>query len=400
MKSRTGQGPLKDLVVLDLTRVLAGPFGTMTLADMGARVIKVEHPQGGDDSRSFAPFVKDESAYFMSLNRGKESITLNLKHSEGKRILKELIPKVDVLVENFKPGTMKKLGLDYPELAKINPRLIYAASSGFGQTGPYSHLPAYDLIIQGMAGLQSITGPDAHHPTKVGSSMADILAGMFTVIGILAALRHRDATGEGQLVDVAMLDCVVATLENAVARYEVTGKVPHPMGNDHPSIAPFATFESADGFINIAAGNDVIWERFCETLGAPELARDSRYTTNGDRVARWAALKEQLAPYFRHRTTEEWITLFREARVPCGPINTIDKVVEDPQIQAREMILSVDHPTAGTLRIPGIPVKLSATPGAVRGAAPLLGEHQERVLQELLGMDSKDVQALREEGVF
>ena len=257
-------GPLEGLVVIDMTRVLAGPFCTMMLADMGAEVIKVERPSTGDDSRAFGPFVKGESAYFMSVNRGKKSVTVDLKAPEGKALLLDLVRKADVLVENFKPGVMKKLGLDYATLREVNPRLVYAASTGFGQSGPYSARPAYDLVIQAMGGVMSITGPDADHPTKVGSSVSDIFAGVFTCIGILAALNHRHRTGQGQMVDVAMLDCMVAILENAVARYAASGQSPAPIGNRHPSIAPFSTLKASDGMLAIACGNDALFQRFCE----------------------------------------------------------------------------------------------------------------------------------------
>jgi len=392
--------PLEGLVVLDLTRVLAGPFAGMMLADMGARVIKVENPQGGDDARAYTPFQNGESAYFMSLNRGKESVTLNLKHPEGKRILKELAARADILVENYKPGTMKKLGLDYDVLSRVNPRLIYAASSGFGQTGPYSDRPAYDLIVQGMGGLQSITGTDPKHPLKVGSSMADILAGIFAVTGVLAALHHRDLTGRGQMVDVAMLDCLVATLENAVARYETSGVAPEPIGNDHPSICPFATFESADGFINIAAGNDVLWARLCEVLGIPETAADPRFLTNRDRIENWPALKAILNAQTQGKTTAQWMEALMAVQVPCGPINTIDKVVSDPQVLAREMIVPVDHPVAGKLKMPGVPIKFSETPASIAGPAPLLGEHVGAIYGGLLGMSEEEIRKLREEGAI
>ena len=295
---------------------------------------------------------------------------------------------------------MKKLGLDYDVLSRVNPRLIYAASSGFGQTGPYSDRPAYDLIVQGMGGLQSITGTDPKHPLKVGSSMADILAGIFAVTGILAALHHRDLTGRGQMVDVAMLDCLVATLENAVARYETSGEAPGPIGNDHPSICPFATFESADGFINIAAGNDVLWTRLCEVLGTPETASDPRFLSNADRIHHWPALKAILNERTKTRRTDEWMEALMAVQVPCGPINTIDKVVSDPQVLAREMIVPVTHPVAGELKMPGVPIKFSETPASISGPAPLLGEHVSLIYGGLLGMLDREIERLREAGAI
>ena len=302
--------PLEGLVVLDMTRVLAGPFASMMFADLGAEVIKIERPEGGDDTRAYPPFQKGESAYFMSLNRGKRSVTLNLKHPRGKEILKELAKKSDILIENFKPGTMDKLGLGYEDLRKVNPRLIYAASSGFGQTGPYSSRPAYDLIIQGMGGMMSVTGPDEHTPTKVGSSVADIFAGLFTAIGILSAVNARNRTGRGQLVDVAMLDCMVAVLENAVARYLVSGEIPHPIGNRHPSIAPFTTLATSDGAMNIAVGNGDIWKRMCAVLGMEEYVNDPRFADNPSRVEHFQALKEILEERTTKKTSDHWLAEF------------------------------------------------------------------------------------------
>ncbi|PKL02041.1 MAG: carnitine dehydratase, partial [Synergistetes bacterium HGW-Synergistetes-2] len=322
--------PLEGLVVLDMTRVLAGPFAAMMFADMGADVIKIERPDGGDDTRAYPPFQAGESAYFMSLNRGKKSVTLNLKHEKGKEILKSLARKCDILIENFKPGTMEKLGLGYEDLRKVNPRLIYAASSGFGQTGPYSSRPAYDLIIQGMGGMMSVTGPDEHTPTKVGSSVADIFAGLFTTIGVLAAVNSRMKTGKGQLVDVAMLDCMVAVLENAVSRYLVNGEIPRPIGNRHPSISPFTTLATADGAMNIAVGNDEIWRRLCGVLGMEEFEKDPRFADNPGRVANFAALKEILEERTAKNTTEHWLVVFDKVNVPSGPINDIADVVHDP----------------------------------------------------------------------
>ncbi|MBL3539367.1 CoA transferase, partial [Aminivibrio sp.] len=322
--------PLEGLVVLDMTRVLAGPFAAMMFADLGAEVIKIERPDGGDDTRAYPPFQKGESAYFMSLNRGKKSVTLNLKHEKGKEILKSLARKSDILIENFKPGTMDKLGLGYEDLRKVNPRLIYAASSGFGQTGPYSSRPAYDLIIQGMGGMMSVTGPDEHTPTKVGSSVADIFAGLFTVIGVLSAVNARNRTGRGQLVDVAMLDCMVAVLENAVSRYLVSGEIPRPIGNRHPSISPFTTLATSDGAMNIAVGNDEIWKRMCAVLGMEEYVNDPRFVDNPARVENFHALKEILEERTMKNTSEHWLAEFEKAHVPSGPINDIAHVVNDP----------------------------------------------------------------------
>lgn len=391
---------LEDLVVLDFSRVLAGPFCTMMLCDLGATVIKVERPGSGDDSRTYTPFVKGESAYFMSINRGKKSITLDLKHPKGKEVAVELAKRSDVLVENFKPGVMDSLGLGYEALKEINPRLVYASISGFGYTGPYSERPAYDLIIQGMGGIMSITGPDEHHPTKVGSSIADIFAGLFSAIGILSALHNRELTGRGQWVDVAMLDAMVAVLENAVSRYLATGNVPKPIGNRHPSIAPFCSVETADGFINIACGNDELWRRFCRIVGLDRLADDPRFLTNADRVKNFSELEPLINEATRKRASAELLKLLEEAKVPCGPINDIALVVKDPQVAAREMLVEVLHPVAGALKLPGVPIKLSDTPASIAGPAPLLGQHTEEVLSGMLGMGRGEIEKLKEEGAI
>ena len=391
---------LEGIRVLDFTRVLAGPFCTMVLGDLGAEVLKVEKPSTGDDSRSFGPYEGGESAYFMSINRNKKSMTLNLKDPESVKLIKEMIPHFDVLVENFRPGVMKKLGLSYEELSEINPKLVYASSCGFGQTGPYSSLPAYDLILQGMGGIMSITGMDAEHPTKVGSSIADIFAGVFCAIGILAALRHREKTGKGQQVDISMLDCQVAILENAIARYFVNGESPEPMGNRHPSISPFATFHTSDGFLNIAVGNDAIWERFCGLIGRDELAEDPRFVSNESRNNNFDELKGILDGIIAEDSTDSWIERLREAKVPCGPINNIGHVVNDPQVLYREMIVDVDHPTVGSTKIPGSPIKMSETSGTVYKAAPVLGEDLMEVLSSLLGKSESEIEKLKNKGIF
>jgi len=378
-------GPLEGLKVLDLTRVLAGPYCTMILADLGADVIKVEMPVTGDDSRHFGPYQKGESAYFMSLNRNKRSIVLDLKSPEGKATLKALLMKMDVVVENFRPGTMEKLGFGYEDIKTYHPSIIYAAASGFGHTGPYSDRPAYDGVVQAMGGIMSITGQVGGEPTRVGPSVGDINAGMFTAIGILAALNHRHKTGEGQKVDVAMLDCQVAILENAIARYVVTGEVPKPAGNKHASIVPFEPFETADGEIMIAAGNDNLWRTFCKVSGLEALASDPRFDTNPNRLENYENLRPLVATAVREKTTAQWQSILDQAGVPNGPINTVDKVIENEQVLARDMIIEVEHPVAGKLKMPGIPVKLSATPGAILSPAPTLGQHTDEVLKEFLG---------------
>ena len=392
-------GALSDIKVLDLTRVLAGPYATMVLADLGAEIIKIEQPEKGDDSRAYGPYKNGESAYFMSLNRNKESITLNLKTPEGKEILKELVKKVDVLVENFRPGTMEKLGLGYEVLKEINPRLIYASSTGYGQTGPYSQRPAYDAVVQAMGGIMSITGQADGVPTRVGTSIGDIAAGLFCAIGILAALQERARSGLGQMVDVAMLDCQVAILENAISRFEFTGEIPRPIGNRHPSIVPFETFNTLSDPIMVAAGNDRLWATLCELMEL-EIACDPRYATNPQRNEHYAELRPILAEKFMTKTAEEWQPMFDKAGIPSGPINTVDKVVKNEQVVAREMILEVEHPVAGTTRVPGIPIKLSRTPGEIRMAAPVLGADTEKLLNQYLGLTSDQVAELREKQVI
>ncbi len=391
---------LDGLRVLDLSRVLAGPFTGMLLADLGADVIKIEVPGRGDDARSFPPHVQGESAYFMSLNRNKRSLTLNLKAEAGKALFLKLVAKADILVENFRPGTMSKLGLGYETLQEVNPRLIYAAVSGFGHSGPYSQRPAYDAIVQAMGGIMSITGQKGGEPTRVGSSIGDITAALFAAVGILAAVVKRQETGRGQMVDVSMLDSQVAILENAIARYTVTGEVPGPIGNRHPSIIPFETFATADGQIMVAAGNDVLWGKLCQAIGEEALAADPRFATNPLRSKNYDALRPYLATAFHQKTTTAWRDVLDAAGVPNGPINSVDKVLEDPQVLAREMIVHVNHPKAGETAVPGIPIKLSDTPGTIHSPAPLLGQHTEEILWEWLGLSAAEIADLNAQGVF
>lgn len=389
---------LKGLKVLDLTRVLAGPFATMILADMGADVIKIEMPKTGDDSRAFGPYIGGESAYFMSINRNKRSITMNLKSEDSKEIFLEMVKNADVVVENYRPGTMEKLGLGYDVLKEVNPKIIYAASSGFGHTGPYAKRAAYDAVVQAMGGIMSITGEKGGKPTKVGSSISDIIAGLYTAIGVLAALEYRNRTGKGQKVDVAMLDTQLSILENAVARYVASGESPGPLGNRHPSIIPFEDFETKDGSIMIAAGNDNLFASLCRTLGVEELIEDERFKTNPLRGENYDDLRPLLAEPFKTKTTDEWLELLNEAGVPCGPINDIEGVVNDPQIQAREMVVSVKHPTAGEMSMPGVPIKMSETQGSVRTPAPILGQHTDEILKQELNLTDEEIEKLKEDG--
>ena len=393
-------GPLEGIKVLDLTRVLAGPYATMILSDLGADVIKIEQPEIGDESRNFGPFKNGFSLYFMSVNRGKRSITLDLKTDRGKDIFKQLVKQSDILVENFRPGTMKKLGLDYETLAAEHPALIYAACSGFGQTGPFAEKGAYDMIIQGMGGIISITGEPDGPPVRVGTSISDITAALFTTIGILSALHNRNSTGKGQLVDVAMLDSLVAVLENAIVRYFATDEIPQPLGSRHPAITPFEAFESADGHIIIAIGNDTLWAKFCEHVDQKNLISDPRFRTNVERTANHSELFPILSEIMRQRTTDEWIDALENIGVPCGPINTIDKVVNHPQVQARDMIAHVIHQMTGAVEVPGLPIKLSDTPGDVDIPAPNLGEHTVEILTDVLKMSTDEVKQLKQERII
>ena len=382
---------LEGLRVLDLSRVLAGPFSTMVLGDLGAEIIKIEQPGVGDDSRAFGPFIGEESSYFMSLNRGKKSITLILKVDADRAVFIDLVKESDIVVENYRPGTMAKLGFEYEDLKKVNPRIIYAAISGFGHSGPYSTRPAYDMIVQAMGGIMSITGEPGQAPVRVGSSIGDITAGIFGTVGILAAVEARHTTGEGQKVDVAMLDCQVAILENAIARYLVNGEVPVPLGSRHPSITPFQAFPTKDYYVIMSAGNDALWAKLCNVMGTPELINDPKFATNRDRNDNVVELSEIISKISVTKTTAEWMDVLEKGGLPVGPINTVDKVVHDPQIEARNMIVEVEHPVAGKMKFAGNPIKLSATPGEVTVPAPTLGQHTDEILKDLLGWSEDQI---------
>jgi formyl-CoA transferase len=392
-------GALKGLRILDLTRVLAGPFATMMLADLGAEVIKIEQPGRGDDTRHFAPFCNGESAYYMNLNRNKLGVTLDLK--KGRDTFIELVKTADVVVENYRPGTMDKLGLGYDVLKQVNPRLVYAAVSGFGDTGPYRLRPGYDIIAQAMGGLMSTTGWPGGEPTRSGTAMADVLAGLSVTIGILSALRHRDATGEGQKVDVALVDSVVASLEIITQIFLTEGRVPERIGNRYESCYPYDSFAARDGSVVIAAANDKLWRLVCQTLGEPALADDQRFDTNAKRVQRHADIKPLVEAWTRTHTVDEIVERMLAAGVPASPIITIDKLVSDPHIAgAREMFVDIDHPKAGRTRLTGGHIKLSATPPRLLTPAPQLGQHNERVYGEMLGMGSTHIDALRRDSVI
>lgn len=379
--------PLQDVVILDLTRVLAGPYCTMILADLGAEVIKVERPEVGDDSREFGPFINGKSAYFISLNRGKKSIVLDLKEENDKIIFLELVKQVDVLTENFRPGTMEKLGFGYEELKKVNPRLIYAATSGFGHTGPDSQKAAYDMIVQAAGGIMSITGEPGGKPTRVGASIGDITAGLFTVIGIVAALYQRNESGEGQKIDVSMLDSQVAILENAIARYITTGAAPKPLGARHPSITPFEPFQASDGvWVIVAIGNDALWSKFCKTVGREDLISHPDYVTNLKRTENYEKIKPLMDEIISTKTSIEWMEILDKAGIPVGPINTVDKLFSHPQVAARHMLVEVEDEVAGKVKMAGNPIKMTNLEDElVRKSAPQLGEHTDEILRRFLG---------------
>ncbi len=379
--------PLSSIKVLDMTRVLAGPYCTMMLANMGAEIIKCEMPKTGDDSRAYGPHKNGESAYFLSVNRGKKSIVIDMKSDEGKAVFKTLITQVDVIAENFKPGTMEKLGFGYDVLKEINPKLIYCAMSGFGHTGPYSKRPAYDMIVQGMGGILSVTGEKGKEPVRVGVSIGDIVAGMYGAYGTLAALYQREQTGVGQKVDIAMFDCQLSILENAIAKTGMTGEAPGPLGLKHPSITPFEAYRTKDSRIIIAAGNDKLFRMFCEVTDNLHLADDERYSTNPERNKRLDEVTELFQEKMILKTTDEWMKICVEKGIPAGPINTIDKLFSDPQIEERNMLVEVHQPNLGKIKVAGNPVKLSTVnkeDELPKGHAPALGEHTEQILTQML----------------
>jgi len=395
--------PLHNIRILDITRALAGPYCTMMLGDLGADVIKVERPVSGDESRGWGPpFVgkpygpyPGESAYFIAANRNKRSLTVNIQSAEGQEIIRQLAGISDVLVENYRTGDLDKLGLGYSDLHRLHPKLIYCSISGYGRTGPYAERPGYDAIIQAEGGMMSITGPVDGPPSRVGIPIIDITSGMFAATAILAALHARDLTGEGQQVDISLFDSHIALLANAASNYLVGGEPPRRLGNAHPNIAPYEAFSARDGWFILGAANERQWELLCDMLGRPDLKTDSRFVSNGVRVANREALVDELNKIFSQRDAAEWLEKLMQAGLPCGPINSLPQVFAHPQAQAREMTLESDHPTAGAVRMTGFPYKLSKTPAEVHAPPPLLGEHTEEVLTSLLDYSPEDVASLR-----
>lgn len=386
--------PLEGILVVDLSRVLAGPYCTMMLGDLGAEVIKIESPEGDDTRQWGPPYIGGESAYYLCANRNKKSIILNLKSEGAKRVLLDLVRRADILVENFRVGTMQKMGLDYQRLRDVNPRLIYSAISGYGQTGPYSNRAGYDFIAQAEGGLMSITGESDGQPMKVGVAIVDITAGLFAATAILAALHEREKSGEGQYIDVALLDSQVAWLANVASNYLISGQRPKRYGNAHANIVPYETFKTQDGYIAIGVGNDRQWQRFCEVLGKSEWAADARFITNSKRVENRTTLIPMINAVTLTQDRAQWCRLLQEAGVPCGPINSIDQVFSDAQVLHREMKVEIPHPTAGKVQLVGLPYKLSRTPAAITRHPPLLGEHTETVLKDLLGYSATVIAGL------
>ncbi|MCK4642472.1 CoA transferase [bacterium] len=400
MKKKKAKAPFEGLRVLDLSRVLAGPYATMMLAEMGAEIIKIEMPVTGDDSRHFGPFINGKSGYFSSINRGKKSITLNLKKEEGLQVFRELLKTADIVVENYRPGTTKKLGIDFEALKKIKKDIIYAACSGFGHSGPLSTFPAYDMIVQAMGGIMSITGEAGGQPVRVGTSVGDITAALFTVNGISAALYHREKTGEGAFIDVAMLDSQVAILENAIVRYVTSGESPTPLGTRHPSITPFQGFTTKDSYIIIAAGNDRLWEALCRALKREELLDSDDYKTNDLRTENHDKLIPELEKTILSKTTQEWMDILSDAKVPSSPINDVSGVFANPQVKARNMLVSTRDSKGKDLPMAGNPVKMNILEDkSTRVPAPDLGENTEEILKSI-GYDDKKIKTLKEHGVI
>jgi formyl-CoA transferase len=394
-------GPLSGIRVLDLSRILAGPYSTMILGDLGAEIIKIEQPGTGDGSRQWGPpWVGTESAYYLSINRNKKSVTLNLQSDLGREILLELIKMSDVLIENFRVGTMESWGFGYSKVSEINPSLIYCSISGYGQNGPYRDRPGYDFITQAQGGIMSICGPVEGPPIKVGVAIVDITAGLYASIAILAALQERQRSSEGQYIDLALLDTQVSWLANVASNYLVSDEIPVRYGNAHPNIVPYEAVKARDQWFAIAVGTDFQFKRLCAVIGKEALADDPRFNTNPKRVQNRNALMSILAEVFEERNVSDWLEKLVKAKIPCAPINSIDQVFKDPQVVKREMVVEIDHPLVKPLKLVGSPLKLSRTPVNIKTPPPLLGEHTEEVLSTLLGYDHDQLKTLRTKGVI
>lgn len=396
------KGPLQGIRVLDVSRILSGPFCSMLLSDLGAEVIKVERPGKGDPARILGPKVGEERAYFISVNRGKKSITLDIAVQEGQWIFRKMVPHFDVLIENFVPGTMARYNLDFPNLEKLNPGLVYASISGFGQDGPSAGRPALDIIVQAMGGIMSVTGEPGGAPVRPGVSLGDSTAGVFTALSIVSALWQRQSSGRGQYIDMSMLDCQVTMMENAFSRYFASGKVPGPLGSRHPEAAPFQAFRAVGGYFVVALITDDIdtWQRFCSAIGRPELGNDKRFIDNAGRIKNVDILAKTLQLVFDQQPVSHWLTVLTEANIPCGPVNDIKAVAEDPQVQYRGMMTTIPDPFAGNWRVENTPFRFSGAVTGPAGPSPRLGEHTRMVLHELLGMPAEEIDSLKEHGVI
>ena len=404
-------GPLSHIRVLDLTRVLAGPWCAQNLADLGAEVIKVERPKKGDDSRAYGPpWVKDQSgketreaAYFMAANRGKKSITIDIASADGQAIVRDLAKRADVLLENYKTGDLARYGLGYEDLKAINPRLIYCSITGFGQTGPYRERPGFDFMVQGMGGFMSVTGERDDRPgggpQRAGVPIVDIMTGMYSTIAVCAAIANRERTGQGQAIDMALLDTQVAILANQGMNYLATGEAPGRLGNTHPNIVPYQSFKTKDGDIILACGNDNLFGKFCDVANAAHLPKDPRFATNGKRVENRAAMDEVLEPIFRQRTTAQWVADLEKGGVPCGPINTLKDVFDDPQVKARGMRIELPHAAAGKVPVIRSPMRFSGTPIEHQAGPPVLGQHTDEVLTSVLGKSPAEIGKLKDGGI-
>ncbi|MDQ0219500.1 CoA transferase [Peribacillus cavernae] len=392
--------PLEDIKVLDLSRVYAGPGGSMILGDLGADVIRIESPKGTDSMREWVPFIEGESTYYMCANRNKRSITINLKHQDGRKLLLEMIKDADVVLENFKTGTLQRMGIGYEELAKVNPKIILCSVTGYGQTGPFSNDPGFDPVIQAIGGVMNVTGFPEGEPTRVGLPVVDIMTSQFVAISIISAIRLRDNTGKGQHIDISLLDVQISSLANVASSYLNTGSISERIGNDHSYIVPYQVFQCMDRPLMVSAGNDRLYKKLCEGLGHPELAEDERYVTNNKRIEHRKELTRKMQDIFYDKTADEWFKLFSDTGVPSGPVNNIEQVFNHPQVKAREAVEEVSHPTLGKIKMVKSPIRFSGLEIQTKKHPPLLGEHTDEFLEKELGLDKAEITRLKEEGVI